>query len=284
MSDNHTISQAIVISDLHCGCQYGLCPPTPITLDGGGTYSSSELQRKVWFWWEEFWNEWVPEATRGENYVVVINGDTIEGIHHNATTQISHNLNDQKHVAMEVLQPILSLSKAKKLFMIRGTQAHVGQAGEDEEKLAEILGAESDEIGNRARNELWLRIGEEQGTLCHFLHHISTAGSTAYEPTALAREFAVASEEAGRWRLEAPDIIIRSHRHRYNKTEFPTAHGYGICLTTPGWQLKTPLVWRIQGGRNSLPQFGGVIVRRGDEEHYTRAFVKNITRTPEVRI
>jgi len=32
-----SVNNVIVVSDLHCGCRLGLCPPR-IHMDGGGTY------------------------------------------------------------------------------------------------------------------------------------------------------------------------------------------------------------------------------------------------------
>lgn len=276
--------QAVIISDLHCGCQFGLFPDHPVTIDGGGQYEGSPLQKKVWAWWRLFWDEWVPEVTRGEPYALVINGDTLDGRHHKSTTQISQNLNDQANIARDILEPVVERVGRGNLYMTRGTEAHVGPSGEDEEKLGESLGAVPDDTGNHARYELWLRLGGPDGALAHILHHIGTSGSTAYETTALAREYAVSCEEAGRWGLPAPDFVVRSHRHRQNEARFPSARGYGISCTTPGWQLKTPFVWRLQGARNSLPQFGGILIRQGDEEHYSRAFVRNVSRTQEVTI
>ena len=284
MDDNGNIKQAIIISDLHCGCQFGLFALDSITLDNGGQYYPSELQKKVTQWWREMWDEWIPDVTRDRDYALVINGDTTDGRHHNAVTQITQNLKDQLHIAKEILDPIVSLPHCKKLFITRGTEAHTGQAGENEDMLAESLHAIPDEIGNYARNELWLRIGGEHGALAHILHHISPAGYTAYETTALMRELASSYEQAARWGYPAPDFCIRSHRHRNAEARVPTKNVYGYSITTPGWQLQTPLVWRIIGGRNSLPQFGGIFIRQGDKEHYSRAFVRNITRTPEVVI
>ena len=34
-----------------------------------------------------------------EPYAVLINGDSLDGVHHNSTTQISHNLGDQAFIA-----------------------------------------------------------------------------------------------------------------------------------------------------------------------------------------
>lgn len=273
------IRNVIVVSDLHCGCQFGLCPENGITLDGGGHYEPSSNQKIVWKWWNSFWSEWVPEVTKGEPYAVVVNGDTTDGRHHKSTTQVSQNLSDQKHIAEKVLFPVAE--KASAFYMIRGTEAHVGQSAENEEMLADSLNAIPDEIGNNARNDLWLIVGGENGCLVHFTHHIGTTGTSHYESSAVNKELSEMFQEAGRWGERPPDIVIRSHRHRHFKIEMSTSRGYGICEVTPGWQLKTPFVYKIPGGRISTPQFGGIFIRQGDEEHYTRSRVWNITR-PEV--
>ncbi|MDD5353041.1 MAG: hypothetical protein PHS93_07780 [Candidatus Omnitrophica bacterium] len=274
---NGKVKQAIIISDLHAGCQFGLCPSSDIPLDGGGYYKPSLLQKKVWSWWEEFWKEWVPRVTRDQPYIVIINGDTTDGRHHGAVTQISQNLSDQKTIARLILQPIVAQCEGR-FFMIRGTETHVGASGENEESLARELDAIPDETGNHSRWEMWLRLGDR---LAHITHHIGMSQSMAYETTAPMREYDIACSEAARWGYPRPDICIRSHRHRHSETKVPTAQGDGICTVTPGWQLRTPFIFRLMG-KNLLPQFGGILWRVGDEEHYTRHFIRNITRTPEV--
>jgi len=280
----NAIRQAIIISDIHAGCQFGLFPDKTLLIDGGNQVSQSVLQSKVWVWWNEFWNDWVPRVTKNEKYVIVINGDTTDGRHHGSTTQISQNMSDQSKIAMEILQPILAQPNVAGLYMTRGTEAHTGPSGENEELLAKALGAIPDEIGNYARNELWLRIGGKNGALAHILHHIGTTGRTHYETSAPMAEYGESCLEAGRWSTNAPDFVIRSHRHRYVETVISTSRGYGMSIVTPGWQLKTPFSWKIAGGRNSLPQFGGILIRQGEEEHYSRSFVKNVSRTQEVVI
>lgn len=275
------IRNIICVSDLHCGCQFGLCPEKGITLDGGGHYEPSKNQKVVWQWWKLFWHTWVPEFTKGEPYIIVINGDTTDGRHHNSVTQVSQNLADQKHIAEEVLSPLTE--KAAALYMIRGTEAHVGPSAENEEMLAESLGAKQNSVGNNTHYELWLKIGGKTGCLVNFMHHIGTTGSSHYESSAVNKELSEMFQEAGRWGNQPPDVVIRSHRHRHFKVECSTSRGYGICEVTPGWQLKTPFVYKIPGGRISTPQFGGIMIRQGDREHYTVSKVWNITR-PEAII
>jgi len=272
-------SNLIVISDLHCGCRFGLFPDEQVELDGGVTVGPSELQRKAWSWWGEFWGEWVPRACHGEPFTVVVNGDSTDGVHHGSVTQVSHNLADQAKIAEKVLKPVVDLCDGQ-FYMIRGTEAHVGKSGQEEERLAKALGAKKDREGHHARYELWIRVG--QG-LVHILHHIGTTGSQHYESTSPLKELVEAYAEAGRWRGQPPDCIVRSHRHRHIEVRVPTSLGYGITFTTPGWQLKTPFAWKIPGARQSVPQLGGSLVRQGDEDMYTRHFVRSPER-PKVEI
>ncbi len=283
------VNNIIVVSDPHCGCRMGLCPPGKHQLDDGGTYEPSPLQLKVWDWHSEFWDEWVKKVTRGEPYAVLINGDTTDGVHHGTKTQISQNLVDQRRIAQRIYEPIVErCAKDKKgkplFFMTRGTEAHVGASAENEETLGEILGAQQDDAGNYTQWKLWMRIGGKKGALVHFLHTVGSTGSMYYESTAPMKELVESFSEAGRWNDQAPDIVVRSHRHRYIKIEVPTEKGYGIVIVTPCWQLPTPLTYRIASARVSLPQFGGILIRQGDEEHYTRSWVRNITRPKEVVI
>jgi hypothetical protein len=251
------VTNWVVVSDLHCGCQLGLCPARGVRLDGGGRYEPSPLQRTMWAWWLDLWTTWLPQVTRGEPWGVIVNGDTTDGRHHGSTTQISQNLSDQAAIAYEVLAPV-ALKCEGRLYMVRGTEAHVGPSAEEEEALAQRLGAIPDDAGNRARYELWKRIGPR---LVHVLHHIGSTSSAGYEATAVHRELVEAYAEAGRWREDPPDAIVRSHRHRYLETRLGGAAGNAIAVVTPGWQLKTPFAYKIAGARQSRPQLGGIVLR-----------------------
>jgi len=277
------VRNLVVVSDLHAGCRVGLCPPDPIRLDDGGTYKASRLQSKIWAWWEEFWAEWVPRVTRGEPYHVLCNGDALDGVHHNSTTQISHNISDQIRIAEMILAPVVE--KAENYYHIRGTEAHVGPSGVNEELLAKSLGAVPGDQGEYARWEMWARLGYG---LIHLTHHIGTTGSMHYETTAVNKELTEMYTESARWSEEPPDVVVRSHRHRHVKVEVNVEkHGHpGIAISTvtPSWQLKTPFAYRIPGGRASRPQIGGILVRCGDEEIYTRSFVRALKGTKETKL
>lgn len=279
------VRSLIVISDTHCGCRLALCPPSGVRLDDGGSYLPSPFQRKLWAWWREFWDVWVPEVTRGEPYDVVHNGDAIDGVHHNSTTQISHNIGDQVAIAEAVLRPEVERCQKKggTFLHIRGTEAHVGKSAEHEERLARSLGAKPNAEGQYARYDLWKFVGADtkrvKAPLVHLLHHIGTTGSAAHEASAVNAEMAAMFTDAGRWNRQPPDYIVRSHRHRSIAVDLDTARGRAAAIVTPAWQGKSPFAWKIPGARVSEPQIGGIAIRQGDEEFYYRRFVRSFERS-----
>lgn len=235
----------------------------------------------MWALWCEFWDVWVPEVTKGEPWDFLHNGDVIDGVHHNSTTQISHDIEDQQNIAAMVLDEPVQRCRALggTYYHVRGTAAHVGQSSVWEEQLAKRLGAKPNREGQHARFDIWKRVGEK--CLVHAMHHIGTTGSAAHEASAVNAELTAEYVEAARWGRQPPDYVVRSHRHRSIAVDLDSANGYAAAIVTPAWQGKTPYVFKIPGARLSEPQFGGVLIREGDEEHYYRRKVWSLERSPE---
>lgn len=273
------INNAVIVSDTHVGCRLGLCHPKGAEMDDGGLYMPSELQNKVYKWWDKFWKVWVPKVTNGEPYCIIINGDSLDGQHHRSVTQWSQNIEDQRRHFVKIMRPIVAKARGG-YYHIRGTEAHVGASGQNEENVAKDLEAIPNAEGQHARWDLWKRIGGKRGGLIHVLHHIGTTGTSAYESTAVTKELVESFVEAGRWKDEPPRGIVRSHRHRAYEIRQEGADGIFFGLVTPGWQLKTPFVYKIPGGRQSQPQIGGAVVRyhKLDDELYVRQYVMRIER------
>jgi hypothetical protein len=267
------IRNLVVISDLHIGCQLGLCHPDGHRLDNAGHYRPSRAQRRIWDIWQEFWGDWVPKVTHREPFDLLINGDLMDGVHHGSTSQWSHNLHDQANAAYDIIEPVRQ--KARHLYIVRGTPAHAGESGVEEERLAQRLRASPDRDGRFARWELWKKI---DSYLVHATHHIGTTASSQHEVSAVNAELAALFTEAGRWGNQPPDVIVRSHRHRCSELRLPAERCYATAFVTAAWQLKTPFTFKVAGGRVTTPQIGGSIIRLGDEELHTRHFVKDIGR------
>jgi hypothetical protein len=270
----HT-NNLVIVSDLHIGCTMGLCHPDGARLDDGGTYLPSPLQLIVWEWWREFWDTFVPDATKGEGFAVLVNGDAIDGKGIKGSThQWSHNLGDQCRMAQTILQPLVDAAKGG-FYLVRGTEAHVGASAVEEERLGMALGAVPNRIGQYARYDLWKRVGP---SLVHALHHIGTTGSSAYEITAVGKELVEEFVEAGRWERPFPDVVVRSHRHQHSEAVFPSAHGRTYSVVTPAWQLKPAFAFKVPGARLSEPQIGGIVIRHAHGETFVRPWIKSLER------
>lgn len=271
------ITNVIVVSDLHMGCQMALVPRCPLSLDGGGEYRPSQVQQRLQDYWDSFWGEWVPAVTRGEPYAVVVNGDATDGpMHHGTTTQWTTNAADVERALVALLSPIVSACEGR-FYLVRGTECHVGPSGVDEERLARRLGAIPDREGRYSRWRLRLSLGDH---VVDIAHHIGTAGSMHYRTSALSRELSEAYSQAARWSEQPPSVVVRSHRHTNDECRIRTAHGFATVCTTPAWQAKTPHAHRVAGARQSRPEFGGTLVRLGDEDIYTRHQVWTIADAP----
>lgn len=286
----HRVNNVVVISDMHSGCRFALCPPK-VKLDKGGNYEASDVQLILHEWWKQWWDKIVPILTKKEEYYIVINGDLVDGEHHGSKTQISHNLVDQTNVCKKLLEPILRRTACKGLFIVRGTEAHSGKSAEQEEEIAQDLNSIKDEFGDHSYYELWLQLGRFK-SLLHFSHHVGTTSSASYESTAVYKELVEAYNEAGRFKNTPPDAIIRSHRHRQFQIDVAsgmddeqTLTGRALSIVTPAWQLKTPFAFKGVMGRSSTPQIGGYVIRSGDEDPlYARYKVWRVRRSKTIKI
>ena len=128
-----TPDAVIVVSDTHIGSTVGLSPPT-VSLDDGGMYNASPPQRELWKCWVDFW-QWAAEQSKGHRRIVVFNGDIIEtDAKSRGIPMATRNKADLLTMAIEAIGPALEVSDLT--YVIRGTQAHTGQAAEFEELLA----------------------------------------------------------------------------------------------------------------------------------------------------
>jgi hypothetical protein len=278
IAERKEVGSVVCISDTHIGCGLALMHPDGAERDEGNVVKPSKLQIKLWSLWEEFWGDWVPRVTKGEPYYVLHNGDATDGVHHNSTTQWSHNILDQHRHAVKILKPVVELCEGR-YFHIRGTSSHTGESGVNEESLARELGSiPSPTDGHHARWELQKTMGQEK-YLISATHHIGTTSSAAHETSAVNAELAACFTEAGRWGHKPPNVIVRSHRHRCSEIRLPAKEGYYTAFVTPAWQLRTPYCFRVAGARNSASQIGGSLIKVGDEDGiYTRHFCVDVGR------
>lgn len=274
MPSKRSTPPLVVVSDLHVGCGMALMPKDGVTDDTGVLHRQSRLQGKLWEWWNEFW-VWASRET-GAEFDVAVNGDLIDGMHHENVTHWTANIEVQREACAAVLRPIRSV--ARRFYIIRGTETHVGKSGQHEETIAKTLDAQKSADGTYSHWELYYRLGKH---LVHLAHHIGTTSSPFAESGALNREMVHGYVEAGRHGDEPPAVYVRSHRHTCGVFGHPSQHGMSWSVTTPAWQLKTPYAYR-SGFRQQRPQIGGIIVMAGDNSPYVKVWTRTVERAKEV--
>lgn len=243
----------VAVSDLHVGSSTGLCSTDGIRGPDGTLHKPSKFQEFLWRCWVHFWNEQVPERCKGaDKTVLVINGDSIDGCHHNTVNLMTNSIQCQERAAAEILKTVTT--RFDRVYMVRGTEAHVGPGAESDERIGELIGSEKDDSGDYTRWQLWLNAS---GQIFQFAHHIGTTSSAAYESSAPMREMVAGLVEAAQWGQALPDVFVRSHRHRFIEVPMASTKGRIRIVITPAWQLRTPFVERID--RMRLPHIGGVI-------------------------
>ena len=204
------MQKLLVISDLHCGSQYGLIPPEYRT-----EYDKTirDSQRKGF-------NFYMSSLKKiGPVDFLLINGDAIDGAQQlqKGRGQISID----PHVQVEMAQKCIEMVDAKRVLMTTGTSYHIGK--EDyEEYLAKLLGIKKE-------GHLFKKI---EGVIVDAKHHL--AGSTVPYGvfTPLAKEWLHNLLWAEKLNHPKSDLIIRSHVHSFR---FCGTHKW-MAMATPALQ------------------------------------------------
>lgn len=248
-----------VLSDLHINSTVGLCSEI-VKLDDGGSYRSSKNQDWLRESYYHFLKFLVPYNAGADKRVLVINGDIVDyPSKYSSHQNITKNTSDIIKHSLELLS--LANGSDTRIFVVRGTEAHVGNAGEVEETIAREIEAEVDEVtGLHSRWNLQLDVN---GCLIDFAHHGRIGGrpwnrnSPLYS---LGAEMIVEAEKNSR---VYPDLVIRSHHHTYADTEnaLPVR-----VIQTPCWQLNTAYAHRM--GFVNQPSVGGLVILVDEDGKY----------------
>lgn len=239
------MQRAIValVGDLHINSTTALTQPQ-FNLDDGGTFSSSELQRHIWRHWLRFW-ERVGERKEELKWpvVVVINGEIADNLKHPSTQLITRNVNDLFRNSIETLKPALDL--ADHIIVTRGTEAHSGNSGWMDEKIAEDLGAIPSRKGKNPIYSHFQFIGSIAGVRFHIQHHAPTSYTVRrLKVSAAARAADRMMERYAAINQPYPDLCVFSHTHR----EFDSGDLYRMrAINLPSWQMTNAFGQRLGG-------------------------------------
>jgi hypothetical protein len=244
-----------VSSDHHIGSTIGLInPKTP--LDDGGDYLASPGQRSLWRNWQDFCQKAQDTANAWKAPLVsVFNGDLIETDHKLRSHQIiTRNKATLQRMTQEVMRPLVDYSE--QVYIVRGTEAHVGPSAEYESMAAQDLTNNVGPDEKRGIYSWWNLDLDVNGTTFDISHH-GKLGQLPWTKVngamSLAGQLIIEYVEEG---LKPPKVAIRSHLHRYadTGTNFDSIR----LIATPAWQMATAYVHRSVRGRKRA-DIGGLI-------------------------
>jgi hypothetical protein len=186
-----------------------------------------------------------------------MNGDLVDGNHHGTTQILSGNANAQAAALNEAMSVPLSL-KPDRIWIMRGTDAHVGQSASAEERIADGLRRDKRPIVgdlNTGTASQWHARVEVEGTRLDFAHHGRVGTRPWTKPNVSANLAAEIFYDHSKDEIPYPHIAIRSHMHQLVDTG--TIHPVRL-IQTPGWQFGTSFINRLAPGK--LSEIGGIIL------------------------
>jgi len=245
------------VSDVHAGGTTALCPPS-IALDDGGEYHASKAQRWLWQSWLEYWDRVRSlQHQHKAKLVMIFNGDLVEGDHHNTSQILSKNPNAQAAVVNAAMAVPLGM-KPDRLYIVRGTEAHVGGSASAEERIADGLRRDKRPIEgdpDSGTASWWHLRLEVYNTLIDVTHHGRTGQREHTRGSAAvlhAHDVLLAHAKNGD---RFPDLCLRGHHHKFNDSGDAAPVR---VFTTGAWQLGTGHVKKV--APDSLADIGGAIV------------------------
>jgi hypothetical protein len=264
---NKPVRLIVTLADIHSGSTRSVLPPKFSTTNQNEIGLNS-IQEYLWECWERT-QDYIKEVAANDPYVLVLNGDLVEGIHHGTKEVWSPDTRDHVRCAIKLLKPVAA--KAKATFVIRGTECHTGT---QENTVAEVLGAVANpEAGDNEdgspKDYGFDRLTLDMNGVRHvFRHHIGTSVRRTLAATQLSVNLAEEQLEAINNGEQIPQVICCAHRHKYGEYKDDN----GLVVVSPPWQALTRFGHKVVSQARTKP---GVHIL----DHRGRAFGE----LPEVR-
>ncbi|MDO8659505.1 MAG: hypothetical protein Q7K54_02790 [Candidatus Parcubacteria bacterium] len=234
------MKNAVFLSDTHVGSDFALMPLEVELFDGGQKITASPIQQELFKSYEKLTDEWKNPD------ILVLNGDIIDGKSKKdfGANVWSTSYNDQINAAIE----LIDMFKAKKIYVIRGTEYHVSVEGEPAE---EILGERLHAVKHRNNYSVYKRYLKIEDVVFQVAHAIGSTKVFMYRATSITREIAMALLNASH--EYKADVIVRGHAHYAWESGSPGHMGFIL----PGWQLQTPFMVRMSPA-GAIPDIGAL--------------------------
>jgi len=249
MDKQHDATIVPIFGDLHAGSTVAMMPPDSWIDQDGIEYRRNKVQALMWSHWLRSWEQVSATAGKYKNprFVVIANGDMVEGNHHDSRQLVTRSLTGQVYIAESIIKEALSIigfdHGRDKGYVLEGTEAHAGKAHEQEDELARRLEFEPRMKGRYVHGHLKLTI---DGVNVDIAHHGGSVGGRAWTREGgllgVAKNIYWQAVENGE---KIPDYVIRSHLHRFTQAQYIGKKKTVNSMVLPAWQYKTHFANRV---------------------------------------
>jgi hypothetical protein len=260
MTDKDTVIS--VISDMQTGSSVALCPPKWNLYDGG-THTASPgqmLMHRKWIDSAKNIKDLLTETRRRKRLVIVLNGEPIDGNHHDTPQLITKTPNEQLEMASALIDEWMQVAEYEPkrgdcMYLVRGTDVHekgehIERLGRDFEGVVPYRKDSSSTTKDGRYHHQKLR-KTVNGHLFQIAHHGLGVGTRPWtRENSISYSLKQIYFDCLDDKQPIPSVVIASHFHRFVQAYY---HGkqktiYG-CVT-PSWQLKTNYITRIASLEN----------------------------------
>ena len=271
-----------VLSDMQVGSTVALCPPAWNLYDGNTVHASPAqmIIHRQWIRSAKVIKDALTEGRVRKRLVLILNGEPIDGVHHESTQLITRIKQEQIAMAISLLDEwvkIVGYEPKRKdcIYLVRGTCAHesgnaINEIGRDMDGVVAIRKDTSDKIKDGRYYFEKLR-RTVNGKLFHISHHGFTRGSRAWTSSnSISYSLKSMYFNGLDYGYDIPDYVIRSHNHVYTNAYYhgrqKTMHG---CIT-PCWQLKTHFGNRVAANEdiNTIGMVYYEVLKSGASQHF----------------
>jgi len=227
----------VVISDTHSGSNFALF----LGKQWQGQYTShvpSAAQVEIRKHFIRFAKE-VAEARTGKAVRLIINGDSIDGNHHQSGDVCTLDETEQADIHIELMnefETLIDWQAGDEIYYTKGTQSHT-------HNQENYIGREMNAVMCGDFYSWDFLPIETNGVLSWFVHHGPGAGMGANEGNTMRNWMKSIQLDASKDGKRPPDILYTGHVHQPTYSSFVYRIGmifktiHGIIL--PSWQNKT---------------------------------------------
>jgi hypothetical protein len=230
-------------------------------------HTPTDRQRRIYEVFEQCM-DYAKQSRKDKRLIMVHNGDSVEGVHHNSLQICVHNKASQAEIHTELMDTFLRKTKFDKrrgdrLFYVRGTETHVEDIETD---IAKDLSAEKTPDGNYVFDHLEMIVN---GRKVWYVHHGKKRGAGANEGNAVRNWLRDIYFECDKTGITPPDVVFSGHTHTATYTNFVMRRGGGFHImhgiVCPSWQEKTRFGYKVASvDRNEIGAVFVTITADGD--------------------